>query len=172
MFRTVSRSIRALAFVLVVMRGYLLLAQPLNGTYTVGPTGTYTTLTAAITALQTNGVSGPVFMDIQSGTYAGNWTIFGIAGTSTVNRVTFRSQASDSLAVVLNAAVPTNPVLTLNGCSFVTWSEVTFGGSSYGVRITGTTADCRIANCVVNATGAFGSGIATYLSANDRVTLS
>ncbi len=171
MFRTVSRSIRALAFVLVVMRGYLLLAQPLNGTYTVGPTGTYTTLTAAITALQTNGVSGPVFMDIQSGTYAGNWTIFGIAGTSTVNRVTFRSQASDSLAVVLNAAVPTNPVLTLNGCSFVTWSEVTFGGSSYGVRITGTTADCRIANCVVNATGAFGSGIATYLSANDRITL-
>ncbi len=170
MDRLPYRPARALVLTLVLLHGALLSAQ-LNGTYTVGPTGTYTTLGAAITALQTSGVSGPVFMDIQSGTYSGNWTIFGIAGTSAVNRVTFRSQASDSMAVVLNAAVLTNPVLTLNGCSFVTWSEVTFGGSSYGVRIAGTTADCRIANCVVNATSAFGSGIATYLSANDRITL-
>lgn len=41
------------------------LSAQLNGTYIVGPTGT-STLASAITALQTNGVSGPVFMDIQS----------------------------------------------------------------------------------------------------------
>ncbi|MBL7984800.1 MAG: hypothetical protein JNM91_07365, partial [Flavobacteriales bacterium] len=58
------RLFRSIPLTVLLITATCVQAQPLNGTYTVGATGNYATLTAAITALQTNGVSGPVNMDI------------------------------------------------------------------------------------------------------------
>lgn len=151
MFRIMLRSLRALTLVLVLMRCTLLLAQPLSGTYTVGAGGNYTTLAAAITALQTNGVSGPVFMNIFSGTYTGTWTVGAISGTSAVNRVVFRSQALDSTAVTLTTAA-TGPAVAMSACSYVSFHHVTIQALMYGARITTGASDCGFRNCRIIAT--------------------
>lgn len=118
----------------------------LNGTYTVGPTGTYTTLAAAITALQTNGVSGPVFMDLESGTHVGNWTLTAIAGASAVNNITFRSQALDSMAVRLYQGV-SGPVLTLDGCAHVSFRHMEIQGThNEAVMLNGTLVNVALTN--------------------------
>ena len=57
---------------LLVMATVSAMAQPLNGTYTVGgTTPNYATLTDAVNALTTNGVSGPVIFSLRNGTYSG-----------------------------------------------------------------------------------------------------
>ena len=121
----------------------------LSGSYTVGAAGNYATIAAAITALQTNGVSGPVTMNIISGSYSGNWTINAIAGTSAVNTVTFQSQAMSVAAVTLSNTAAT-PMLTFNGCTFLRLRYVTANTSNYGVVLqsgTFTTCDRNIYYC-------------------------
>lgn len=123
----------------------------LNGSYTVGSGGNYTTLAAAITALQTNGVSGPVFMNILSGTYTGTWTVNAIPGTSATNRVVFRSQALDSMAVTLST--PGNgPVISMDACSYVSFERITAQALVYAGRITNGASDCGFRNCRLFAT--------------------
>ena len=46
----------------------------LSGTYTVGAGGNFTTLTAAVTAYNTNCVSGPVIFSLTDATYSGSET--------------------------------------------------------------------------------------------------
>ncbi|MFN7265905.1 MAG: beta strand repeat-containing protein, partial [Bacteroidota bacterium] len=52
-------------------------AAPLSGTYSVGPTGAYTTLTAAVNDVNTKGVSGPVILELQSA-YTGAGEVYPI----------------------------------------------------------------------------------------------
>ena len=163
-----DRSFRSFLLAATLTAATCASAQPLNGTYTVGTAGTYTTLAAAITALQTNGVSGPVTMDIISGTYTGNWTINAIAGTSAVNTVTFRSQALLNTAVVLTFTNAGSPVVTYNGCAFVTFRHVTITGSLAGVRYSTNPADCAVRDCIVSVSSAFGAAIASSTSQADR----
>lgn len=163
-----DRSFRSFLLAATLTAATCASAQPLNGTYTVGTAGTYTTLAAAITALQTNGVSGPVNMDILSGTYTGNWTINAIAGTSAVNTVTFRSQALLNTAVVLTFTNAGSPVVTYNGCAFVTFRHVTITGSLAGVRYSTNPADCAVRDCIVSVSSAFGAAIASSTSQADR----
>gem|GEM_PF-2115762 len=69
--------------------------QPLNGIYTIGGSSpNYATLTAAVTALNTNGVSGPVTFNIRPGTYTEKIKISLFTGTSSINTVTFQSETS------------------------------------------------------------------------------
>jgi hypothetical protein len=66
----------------------------LNGTYTVGPTGTFTTLTDAVADIRTDGVIGPVVFELQS-TYTSSGETFPInlldsSWTSASKTVTIR----------------------------------------------------------------------------------
>lgn len=49
------------------------MAQPCNlsGTYTIGPGGNYSTITAALSVLRTNGLGGPVILELKSGYLSG-----------------------------------------------------------------------------------------------------
>lgn len=122
----------------------------LNGSYTVGPAGNYANIAAAITALQTSGVSGPVTMNIISGSYSGNWTINAIAGTSAVNTVTFRSQAMNAAAVTLSNA-GASAMLTLSNCTFVRLQYVTATTTNYGVLLQNAASDITISECMFSA---------------------
>lgn len=114
-------------------------AQPLNGTYTIGTAGDHTSFTAAVAALTSNGVSGPVVFNVFSGTYNEQINIGAVAGTSAINTITFQSQALDSTAVVIShPSQPTNTadwVVRLSGVDHITFRKMTFqrtGTNSYG----------------------------------------
>ncbi len=114
-------------------------AQPLNGTYTIGTAGDHTTFTAAVAALTSNGVSGPVVFNVFSGTYNEQINIGAVASTSAINTITFQSQALDSTSVVIShPSQPTNAtdwVVRLSGVDHITFRKMTFqrtGTNSYG----------------------------------------
>lgn len=122
-----------------------LLAVPLNGNYNVGSGQTYTTLTAAITDLNTNGVSGPVTFTLTDATYSTSETfpisINTISGASATNTVRIIPSASSSGVSISSAnAIAT---LLLNGATYVT-----IDGRAGG---TGTTIVLNIIN--TNAAG-------------------
>ena len=80
---------------------------PLSGTIPVGPTGTYLTLTAATNAVNSQGVSAPVILELQT-TYTGAGETFPIilggAGScnppTSVNTVTIRPAAGSPLLTI------------------------------------------------------------------------
>lgn len=85
----------------------VLLGQ-LSGTLTINQNGTgdYPTIQKAIDALVSQGVSGPVTVSINPGTYEELLEINNIPGTSTINRVIFTSSNNKKEEVILNATLP------------------------------------------------------------------
>ncbi len=72
------------------------ISQPCNmqGTYKIGPGGNYTTITAALTDLRTNGVGGPVILEIKSNYTTITESVFfaNIPCVSAVNTITLRPE--------------------------------------------------------------------------------
>lgn len=131
-----------------------LIAQ-MSGTYTVNPGGggNYTTIGAAISALQTQGVSGPVTINIVSGVYPEALVIDPIAGASATNTITFRSATGSAAAVTI---APTTSVMNngwaaifVNGADHVHFERVTVDAFSNGFFFTGDVAGLAITGCVV-----------------------
>ncbi|MDR6966134.1 hypothetical protein J2X31_000127 [Flavobacterium arsenatis] len=75
----------------------------LNGNYTIGTNaGNYATLAEAITALETQGVSGPVVFNFQPGSYSSFQFMLGnVAGTSATNTITFQSENLNAESVTI-----------------------------------------------------------------------
>lgn len=132
-------------------------AQALSGTYTIGAGGTYPTIGAAVSALTTNGVNGPVIMNILPGTYNESCYIGAIAGTSVVNNVLFKSSTNDSTSVtVSNTTSGTLPyIFKLVGVTHINFKYLTI--SSIGtyafpdlISIGYQSTDIKITNCKFN----------------------
>jgi hypothetical protein len=92
----------------------------LTGIKTVGPTGDYPTLTAAINAVNTLGLAAPVAIEIQT-TYDGTGETFPVVintppCSSPTNRLTIRPQGP--LTITWGGAA--NAVFDLSGANFVT----------------------------------------------------
>lgn len=75
----------------------------LSGTYTIDPNGSgtnnYTTVSSAVSALESNGVSGPVTFNIAPGTYTERISIDEITGASSTNTITFDGTHTDSVTI-------------------------------------------------------------------------
>ncbi len=123
----------------ILIAGYSLLsyAQPkdMTGTYTINGVSnfggkTFATFAEAIDSLENRGVSGPVIVQADNGTYDIHVTIHPIPGSSAINSVTFKSESGDSTDVVLTysgySTVDNNYIIRLLGCSFITIQEITF----------------------------------------------
>ncbi len=102
-------------------------AQPLNGTYTVyGTSPDYTTLAAAISDLNSKGVSGPVTIKVRPGTHTmTGLTINTITGASATNRITIESEnGSHTTTVIRNTnsstSTSSNFIFRFNGTDYVT----------------------------------------------------
>ena len=96
-----------------------LLLGGLSGTYVIGDQGgtAYSTFTQAASALQSQGVSGPVTFNVLSGTYNEYFTLNSISGTSATNTVTFQKYAGSTGDVTLsntNANSSYNYIIRLN----------------------------------------------------------
>jgi hypothetical protein len=114
----------------------------LSGAYTIGASGNYTSFSAAVSALTTSGVSGPVTFNVASGTYTEQVTIGSITGASATNTITFQSATGDSSDVVLEYPSSTtstnNYTLALNGADYITFKSMTIartGSNSYSIVV-------------------------------------
>jgi hypothetical protein len=139
------RTPRPLPFAALLVLVTSLPAQ-LAGPYTVGPGGSYPSMSAAIAALTTLGVSGPVsFLVLANDT--GPWTIGAFPGQGAANPVSF-----DALGPVTLAG--TQPLLTLNGCASVTFRGFngTFAAAPSTFVINAGTTDCVFTGCDFRAT--------------------
>ncbi|NOZ46889.1 MAG: hypothetical protein GXO79_08910, partial [Chlorobi bacterium] len=163
-----------LALFIIVTHGYS--QNPLNGTYTVGQGGTpgYETIVKATDSLETNGVDGPVTMNILSGNYYEQISLNAISGTSAVNTVTFQSEAQDvdSVMIYYTGAYSSEWVFGLFGCSYVTLQYLTIynDASSYSrcIRFDGTSQYNTITNNqLIGASGTPTSDSEALLSFRD-----
>jgi parallel beta-helix repeat protein len=140
---------------ILLIAGLQIYSQPLTGTFTINPVGgTYTTFSAAANALATQGVSGPVIINVASGTYNEQVTIGAIPGTSAVNTVTIQSASSDSSMVVityLSTVSTINWTLKIDGTDFINLKDITIAatGTTYArcLEINSNATNVNISNC-------------------------
>lgn len=99
-----------------------LLCSIAGGTYSVGPTGAYPSLTAALAALNANGLAGPVILELQAA-YVSNVetfpvTIGAIPCAGIANTLTIRPEATaTALSISSNNTTAT---IDMNGGNYVT----------------------------------------------------
>ncbi|MDX2360697.1 MAG: PKD domain-containing protein [Crocinitomicaceae bacterium] len=94
----------------------------LSGSYTVGATGVYPTLNAAVADLNTFGVCGPVIFDVEDGIYNEQITLMEVLGMDATNTVTFQGLNADPSLATLEFAGTGTPD------NFVVWMD---GGDNY-----------------------------------------
>lgn len=75
----------------------------LNGTYTLGSAGDYASFTEAATALETEGISGPVTFNVQPGTYQERVEINNVPGSSCEVSIVFAGETGSPGRVTLQA---------------------------------------------------------------------
>ncbi len=99
------------------------LLSALSGTYSVGATGNYASLTAAIADIQTQTINGPVVLELQSSYTSTGETFpltFSNLGTTFVNTLTVRP-ATGATNLLISSADTTAATVDLNGAQFVTF---------------------------------------------------
>jgi len=136
----------------LMMLSGVTIAQPLTGTKTIP--GDYATISAAVTALSTNGVgTGGVTFNILPGTYTGQITVPAITGSSISNPIVFQSSTNNQNDVIIQAT-PTsaaNYVWQFNGADYISIKNMTF-------QLTGTITSYAV---VINGIG-LSDGITIY----------
>ncbi|MBL7683971.1 MAG: hypothetical protein JNK00_11485 [Flavipsychrobacter sp.] len=135
-------------------------AQPMSGTYTIGGASpSYATLSAAITAINSNPIVGPVVFNIRPGTYSGTTAqgvINTLTGVSATNTVTFQAEngpGTVTLAPSSTSSTTDNFVFRLNNANYVIIKDLTLSnnGSSNGVDVdfSGAASNNRVENCIL-----------------------
>ncbi|WP_395738550.1 beta strand repeat-containing protein [Prosthecobacter sp.] len=116
-FRSLLFTLAALALALSAH------AAPLSGTRTIGPTGDYASVTAAIADVQAQTLGGALVLELQAAyvstveTYP--LTIPALNGASATNTLTLRPQAG-ATGLSISSANTTAATVDLNGAQFVT----------------------------------------------------
>lgn len=96
-------------------------AQALSGTKSVGPTGDYASLTAAIADIQTKTLGGALLLELQAAYVSGGETfplVFTNLTTTAANTLTVRPQAGATALSITSAAAQT---VNVNNGSFITF---------------------------------------------------
>jgi hypothetical protein len=126
----------------------------LSGTYTIGSGGNYASFTAAISALSTNGVSGPVTFNVFSGTYTEQITIPAISGASATNTITFDGIDASTRTLQYSVSSSYGRVVTLNGADYIRIKNLTISSTNstygFGILFTNAADYNEITDCVIN----------------------
>ncbi len=95
----------------------------MSGTYVVGGINAdFNTISDAVNSLSTNGVSGPVIINISAGTYNEFFTIPSISGSSSNNTITIQGATLDSSDVIIQSVFGGTPdhIILLDGVDYLT----------------------------------------------------
>jgi hypothetical protein len=114
----------------------------LLGTITVGSGGTYSTLTAAVSAANTYGLCGPTVFSLTGVSYASGETfpiiLNQLGGSSSINTLTIRPASGISPTISGTSA---NGLVILNGADFVTIDGSNNGTNSRNLTIQNNSSD-------------------------------
>jgi hypothetical protein len=155
--------------VLLLWSGSAAFAQQLSGTYTINsaqPTGgtNFASFAAAAMALNTQGISGPVRINVLNGPYSEQFALNTVVGVSPTDTIVVDGGAAKQTLNHLGTTAQMAAVL-LNGTSYVTLQNLTIDASplavGVGVHFVGAASNNRVRDCVVRG----GSGTATTNSA-------
>lgn len=132
---------------------------PLSGSYIIGAAPSdFTTFTAAVNALTSRGVSGPVVFNVKTATYTESINLGGVAGASPVNTIMFTSIGNhpDSVTLAWTSNGTNNPYVArfkseANYYTFnkITLSQLSASGNYYTVVLQGNASFDTITNCVI-----------------------
>lgn len=151
---------------------HLNVSAQLNGTYTINsavPTGgtNFQTFAAALTALGTTGVNGPVVFNVAvgSGPYNESFYLGAIPGSSAANKVRFNGNGN----TIQFAATTTDPhIVRLIGTKFLTLNDLVIKTTSiygWGISLSAGSESDSIINCTIdltasnNTSNAYSNGI-------------
>ncbi|RMH70258.1 MAG: tandem-95 repeat protein, partial [Gemmatimonadetes bacterium] len=139
---------------------------PLSGNYTVGNGGDFSTMSAAVAALNDRGVSGAVTMELTDNSYPSDTSpmMIGVVnGTSALNTVTIR--AATNINPTFN--ITGDYGFQLNGSDYVTLDGLTIAVTGqHAVHILGSASNAATYNAVKNctlSTGAASNSRGVYL---------
>ena len=108
----------------------------LNGTYTIGVGGDYTSFTDAVNAMDSYGLCGATVFEVLNGTYVEQIELSTFTGMSSMNDVVFRSQSGNADSVKISYAATGNAdnyVVNFDGASYFSFENMTLEnlGSNY-----------------------------------------
>lgn len=137
------------------IRTDILVCNPLSGNYSVGSSGAdFPNLQTAINRLNNCGISGPVTLNIQPGTYIEQVSIGNISGTSATN--TLRIKGAGMATVFLISPTANNRIgIDLNGSQHIIIDSLTiklnqasyYGTGFYGIALRNHSNFNQIVNC-------------------------
>ncbi len=132
-------------------------STPLSGSYMIGASGDYGTVSEAVDDLLIRGISGPVTFNVQSGSYSDQAMLYPIAGSSPDDTVTFQSASGNAGDVTLTYAASgdgDNYVILFKGADHVRFRKMTLtaNGSGYArvFAFDGETEDIKLTDNVLN----------------------
>lgn len=132
----------------------------LSGSYTIGgSSASYSNITAAVSALTSNGVNGAVVFTINAGQY--NEDIYlssAISGASATNTVTFKGVGK--YQVTLKDQLP----VYLYNCDYVKVEDVTLESTRYYAVYMNYSDYCKFENCILKTPTATSSSYRTIYS--------
>ncbi|MBK8584763.1 MAG: hypothetical protein IPN88_04735 [Bacteroidetes bacterium] len=147
----------------------------MSGTYTIGgTTPDFAKFNDAITALNANGICGPVVFNMRAQTDTMQSVITPITGADSVNTITFQSENGDSTSVLLtypsvDSLNPTNYLIRLDGADYITFNKISMERSgilSYGrvIELMNNASHITISNCrLIGSTNATNNSLATLV---------
>jgi len=135
------------AFVVLALAG--LTSAQLSGSYTVDPNGSgprnFTNLAAAVGALGA-GVSGPVTFDVKPGTYQGLLVVTPVAGTSSLNTVTFVTKGTTPAVIDANGG--SVGMFVFDGTAWVNFTNFKVQNfTKYGIYMLGFSPGPGVTQC-------------------------
>ena len=143
------------------------------GTYSVGPTGNFTSFTAAITAVNNCGIAGPIIFNVQPGTYTERLIIPYIIGVDATKTITFRGAGKTSTYLSYSGSTNSNQsTVYLNGARYINFENMTIQnlGSTYARAFffSNQANYNRISNCTVSVNTSYTGGWTTAIESGSN----
>lgn len=148
-------------------------AISMKGVYSIDPLGSgpanFTTIDAAVSALTTYGICGPTVFNIAAGAYprATAITIGNIAGTNTINTITFKGSGQSSC--IITGSIDASGVIIANQSKYITFRDLSVINNSTdnpcAIAAVGATNKVWVINCslkVPSASGSSGGNVINY----------
>jgi hypothetical protein len=131
------------------------LKAAMSGTFTIGGASPdYPSFAAAIGDMVTNGICGPVVLNVRNGNYNANLDLMEVAGASATNTITIQSESGNKADVNVSfaaTATTNNFLVRFGGAKFVTIRNMTFTATSpsFGrvLEFSGASTDILVENC-------------------------
>ena len=132
------------------------LCTALAGTFSVGGTGAnYPDVGAALAALSNCGISGPITLNVASGTYNGALYVGNIFGLDATNTITVNGAGMANTIISYDGTGTQNAALLLEGAEYITFKNMTIENTktatpSWGVRMFNNTNHVTFDSCKIS----------------------